>query len=517
MHDVLQLANVSGPGVVQKPGDGAFGQLRPCDSEASRVGIQEVHRERQDVLAAVAQRGERQVRYVEAVVEVFAKSALGHRLQEVGIRCGDEAHVNRDRAPCANPHDLMLLKDSEEFHLRAERQIGHFVQEESPFVGSFKPSLAAGKRAGKRAPLVTEKLALEKRRCEGAAVDRNERRRCAGASVVQMPGDDFLAGARFARDQNCRAARRKLLDLSQQRAGRRRFKDERPCPHGRGVGSRELENGHGVTPKVLMGHSLARHRRHVYYHRQLVGIVTKRKRQAHEVREKMPVPSYPQSLSAVIFDCDGVLLDSELLGLEVQQRALASVGLTYDLTEYQSRFLGLHYRDQLRALDADAVLRTGKHLPTDFGKSVSESMLKSFASRLRPVEGAAQFVGALTLPKAVASSSTMRSLEWKLVLTGLRVAFGEHVYSGEQVRRGKPAPDLFLFAARGIGATAETTLVLEDSAHGIRGAKAAGMIAGGFTGGGHCGPHHQEMLISAGADAVFPSFSAVGAFLAGRG
>jgi HAD superfamily hydrolase (TIGR01509 family) len=250
---------------------------------------------------------------------------------------------------------------------------------------------------------------------------------------------------------------------------------------------------------------------------QLVGIVTKRKRQASEVRPKMPVPSHRLSIRAVIFDCDGVLLDSELLGLEVQQRALASVGLIYDLTEYQSRFLGLAYHDQLRALDADAIRRTGRHLPADFGKSVSESMLKSFARRLRPVEGAAQFVQALRLPKAVASSSTMQSLEWKLVLTGLREAFGEHIYSSERVSHGKPAPDLFLLAARGIGAAAETTLVLEDSANGIRGAKAAGMIAAGFTGGGHCGPRHLETLISAGADAVFPSFSALGAFIADHG
>jgi HAD superfamily hydrolase (TIGR01509 family) len=219
----------------------------------------------------------------------------------------------------------------------------------------------------------------------------------------------------------------------------------------------------------------------------------------------------------VIFDCDGVLLDSELLGLEVQQRALERLGLTYDLTEYQSRFLGLHYQDQLRALDADAVQRTGMRLPADFAKAVSASIRKSFATRLRPVEGAAQFVSALALPKAVASSSSMQSLEWKLVLTRLREAFGEHVYSSEQVGRGKPAPDLFLLAARGIGAAPETTLVLEDSANGIRAAKAAGMIAAGFTAGGHCGPHHREMLISAGADAVFPSFSALGAFLAVRG
>jgi len=143
-------------------------------------------------------------------------------------------------------------------------------------------------------------------------------------------------------------------------------------------------------------------------------------------------------------------------------------------------------------------------------------MLKSFAERLQPVDGAVQFVNALSVPKAVASSSMMQSLEWKLVLTGLKKAFGEHVYSTERVTRGKPSPDLFLLAARSLGAAAETTLVLEDSANGIRSAKAAGMIAAGFTGGGHCGPSHYEMLVAAGADMVFPSFSALGAFLTVR-
>jgi HAD superfamily hydrolase (TIGR01509 family) len=231
----------------------------------------------------------------------------------------------------------------------------------------------------------------------------------------------------------------------------------------------------------------------------------------------MRMASHPQSIRALIFDCDGVLVDSELLALEVEHRALAELGLIYEQVEFQGRFLGLPYQDQLRMLDADAFQRTGQHLPADFAEGVRESMLKIFAKRLRPVDGALQFVKALTVPKAVASSSMTSSLEWKLVRTGLREAFGEHVYSTERVARGKPAPDLFLLAARGIGAPAETTLVLEDSANGIRGSKAAGMIAAGFTGGGHCGPGHNEMLVSAGADVVFPSFSALGAFLADRG
>jgi HAD superfamily hydrolase (TIGR01509 family) len=225
----------------------------------------------------------------------------------------------------------------------------------------------------------------------------------------------------------------------------------------------------------------------------------------------MPVTA--SEITAVIFDCDGVLIDSEVLGLEVEHRTLAEVGLQYDVAEYHRRFLGLPHHAYIAELDADARAITGRPLPGDFSATITARLGESFAASLAPIAGALAFVSALRIPKAVASSSLLQSLRWKLEKTGLRAAFGDHLYSAEQVKRGKPAPDLFLYAAERIGAVPQTTFVLEDSANGIKGAKAAGMIAAGFTAGGHCLPDHGAMLNAAGADLLFNSYPALAAFL----
>ena len=182
--------------------------------------------------------------------------------------------------------------------------------------------------------------------------------------------------------------------------------------------------------------------------------------------------------------------------------------------EYHRRFLGLPYRDYFAALDADAQARTGQSLPDDFTERLNRRYRESFELHLKPIDGVSGFLSTLITPKAVASSSQLKSLHWKLEKTGLKPAFGEHIYSAEQVTNGKPAPDLFLFAAERMGAAPETALVIEDSANGIKGAKAAGMIAAGFTAGGHCLPGHNKMLSDAGADLVLTSFAELHAFLA---
>ena len=221
-----------------------------------------------------------------------------------------------------------------------------------------------------------------------------------------------------------------------------------------------------------------------------------------------------QAITAVIFDCDGVLIDSEVLSLEIERSLLAEIGLAYELAEYKRRFLGLPFDTYLDAVKADALARTGRPLPDGLDARFGVLLNQAFEEKLRAIDGAHELVHALDLPKAVASSSKLKSLERKLAMTGLKPAFGAHVYSTELVARGKPAPDLFLYAAEKIGAAPSTTLVVEDSANGIRAAKAAGMIEAGFTGGGHCDTAHDEMLASAGADMVFASFAAIEAYLA---
>jgi HAD superfamily hydrolase (TIGR01509 family) len=165
----------------------------------------------------------------------------------------------------------------------------------------------------------------------------------------------------------------------------------------------------------------------------------------------------------------------------------------------------------------DALARTGNPLPEDFGHRFSAKLHKAYDKRLVPIAGARELTRSLLIPRAVASSSQLRMLHWKLEHTELKPAFGEHVYSTEHVKRGKPAPDLFLHAAERIGAAPKSTLVIEDSANGVKAAKAAGMIAAGFTAGGHCLPDHGAMLNSAGADLLFDSYPALAAFLSSVG
>lgn len=205
---------------------------------------------------------------------------------------------------------------------------------------------------------------------------------------------------------------------------------------------------------------------------------------------------------AVIFDCDGVLVDSEILAVEIELALLAELGLPYEERAFKARFLGMHddaFRD---ALDADCRLRTGAPLPAAFLDEVHARRRRAVSERLREVRGAAAAVGALSLPKAVASSTGAAFLRRKLELTGLWPLFVPHAYSADLVPNGKPHPDIFLYAAEAIAVPPARCLALEDSANGVRAAVAAGMTAWGFTGGGHCDEDTAAALVGAGAERV---------------
>ena len=206
--------------------------------------------------------------------------------------------------------------------------------------------------------------------------------------------------------------------------------------------------------------------------------------------------------AAVIFDCDGVLVDSEILAVEVEIVLLAEIGLAYDPSEYRRRFLGMHDHAFREALDADCRAITGRPLPADFLERTHHERLTACRERLREVAGAAEAVAALTRPKAVASSSGAVFLRQKLELAGLLAAFDPHVYSADLVGRGKPHPDIFLHAAERLGADPARCLALEDSVNGVLSARAAGMEVWGFTGGGHMDEEAAQRLTEAGAGRI---------------
>lgn len=218
----------------------------------------------------------------------------------------------------------------------------------------------------------------------------------------------------------------------------------------------------------------------------------------------------PTPFAAVIFDADGCLLDSEVLALEVELAGLAAVGMRYERAEFGRRFLGMANGPFFAALDADRRAALGEGLPGDFRERHRAALDAAVDERLVEVAGAAAVVAGLTLPKAVASSSHGPFLERKLRRTGLWDLFAPHVYSADDVARGKPAPDLFLHAAERLAAAPKRCLAIEDSLNGVAAARAAGMTVWGFTGGGHCVADHRAALVQVGASRVVASWAEAG-------
>src|SRR5476649_580069 len=199
----------------------------------------------------------------------------------------------------------------------------------------------------------------------------------------------------------------------------------------------------------------------------------------------------------MIFDCDGVLVDSEMLALEVELEVLAELGLTFDRDDYVLRFMGLSTEAFHAAMDAEAQQRLGRAISTEVRGS--GRLRDVMVAHLTEVPGATKTIMALRLPKAIASSGSREGLERKLRQTGLWQHFAPHIYSADHVVHAKPAPDLFLHAAAALDVAPKYCLVLEDSANGVVGARAAGMTVWGFLGGGHAHGRLGARLTEAGA------------------
>ena len=210
---------------------------------------------------------------------------------------------------------------------------------------------------------------------------------------------------------------------------------------------------------------------------------------------------------ALIFDCDGVLVNSEEIAVATEIALLRSVGVHYNRDDYVRRYCGTADADFLAGLNADARQQTGKALPDDFPEMLSKALRKGFDDRLAPIDGAGAVAAGWTGLKAVASSTSTERLIYKLQKTGLLELFGEHVYSADLVPRAKPHPDIFLYAANALGVTPERCVVVEDSRNGILAARRAGMTALGLTAGAHCLDDHASDLNDAGAEACFATFA----------
>ena len=214
------------------------------------------------------------------------------------------------------------------------------------------------------------------------------------------------------------------------------------------------------------------------------------------------------AFEAVIFDCDGVLVDSEVLVQEIELAALAELGLHYDAETFARLYMGLPDPAFFAALDVDFRRRSGRPLPETFARLHHERVEVALRDRLTAVEGADLALSRTGRKTAVASSSGRARLEMKLRKVGLWDLVAPHVYSAEAVKRGKPAPDLFLHAAEALAVAPSLCLVVEDSVNGVRAGRAAGMTVWGFTGGGHCSARSGPELIAAGASRLVPNWAA---------
>jgi HAD superfamily hydrolase (TIGR01509 family) len=201
----------------------------------------------------------------------------------------------------------------------------------------------------------------------------------------------------------------------------------------------------------------------------------------------------------IIFDCDGVLVDSEVLSCRCLCEVLATHGVKLELAEALDLFLG---RSTAAVLQHYGEL--GRALPNNFLSDLKARVRQTFQSSLQPIPGIGSLLSGLRLPSCVASSSDLDRVSFSLALVGLARHFGDRLYTSQMVARGKPAPDLFLYAAAKMQAEPARTLVIEDSVSGVAAAKAAGMKAWGFAGGNHYESRDgRAILYDAGADRVF--------------
>jgi HAD superfamily hydrolase (TIGR01509 family) len=207
----------------------------------------------------------------------------------------------------------------------------------------------------------------------------------------------------------------------------------------------------------------------------------------------------------VIFDCNGVLVDSEPLANAVLAEELRRVGVALSVDTLAQRFHGRRTADILGAVEA----ATARELPANFSTTVAAATLQRLRAELRPIPHAAHALTWIRGPKAVASSSSIDRIRLSLELADLLRFFESRLFSANYVPNGKPAPDLFLLAAHRLEVKPKDCIVVEDSAAGVAAANAAGMRPIGFVGGSRTEGRLARELLAAGARAVIADLRAL--------
>jgi HAD superfamily hydrolase (TIGR01509 family) len=215
-------------------------------------------------------------------------------------------------------------------------------------------------------------------------------------------------------------------------------------------------------------------------------------------------------LDLIIFDCDGVLVDSEVISCRAHAEVLSRHGYPINAEQVFQRFLGRSTRQANLEIEAEL----GRSLPDDYHAQLQDELFRAFEADLEAVPHIARALDAITQPVCVASSGSQQRMRVSLGRAGLYDRFAPNIFSASQVAKGKPAPDLFLFAAAQMKVPPGRCLVIEDSIAGIAGALAAGMTVLGFHGGSHCRPGYAEELRAAGTHITFGDMRQLPALIA---
>jgi HAD superfamily hydrolase (TIGR01509 family) len=212
-----------------------------------------------------------------------------------------------------------------------------------------------------------------------------------------------------------------------------------------------------------------------------------------------------EGFDLIIFDCDGVLVDSEIIAAEVESKLLTEAGYPIGVEEMGERFAGMTWQNILLTIEREAAIPLSASL-----LDKSEKLLDARLARdVKVIDGVKFALSRLRKPYCICSNSSSHRLDMMLSKVGLKEIFAPHIFSAKDLGpdRVKPKPDIFLHGAAQFGADPARTLVVEDSVHGITGARTAGMRVVGFTGASHSYPSHADRLTEAGAETVISRMS----------
>jgi len=217
----------------------------------------------------------------------------------------------------------------------------------------------------------------------------------------------------------------------------------------------------------------------------------------------------------IIFDCDGVLVDSEIIAAQVESRLLTEAGYPISVEEMGERFAGMTWKNILLQVEKEADIPLSASLLDKSEKLLDQRLERS----VKIIDGVKFALSRLTTQRCICSNSSSQRLDMMLTKVGLKPYFENHIYSAKDLGpdRVKPKPDIFLHGAKQFGVEPDRCLVIEDSTHGVHGARTAGMRVVGFTGASHTYPSHADRLTDAGAETVISRMSDLPTVIAALG